>query len=200
MNKGVYLIWDLPTAEAINPHTFFEALGQDQPCAVQLRAKSSRVIPSQINALLKACQSQGVPLFVNDVQDWVIQGVYGLHLGQNDGLAPDLNGVLVGRSTHDLDQVQRAAADDRIACLGFGPIRSTTSKVGALSPRGFEALHRAVEHAQGKPVIAIGGLGLTDVRAVHSSGAHAAAVISAVWSQPDPVQALRSLVQHWACL
>jgi len=200
MNKGVYLIWDLPTAQAVDPKSFFAALEGSYPCAVQLRAKGSRSVPIQISALAQVCRQHAVPFFVNDFEAWVVDGVDGLHLGQNDGQSPAKDGLEIGRSTHDLDQVREAADDPLITCLGFGPVRSTTSKVGALSPRGMRALTQAVEHAQGKPVIAIGGLGLEDLEAVHRSGAHAAAVISAVWAQSDPAEALKRLVQRWAQL
>jgi len=197
MNKGVYLIWDLPAAQAVDPKLFFAELEGNNPCAVQLRAKDSVSVPTQLHALVEVCGQHEVAFFVNDFEAWVVDGVDGLHLGQNDGPAPARDDLEIGRSTHDLRQVQEAADDPLITCLGFGPVRSTTSKVGALSPRGMQALTQAVERAQGKPVIAIGGLGLGDLEAVHRSGAHAAAVISAVWDQPDPAQALRRLVQRW---
>ena len=100
----------------------------------------------------------------------------------------------VGR--HDLEQVKAAAEDVRVSYLGFGPIFPTASKAGAL-PAAACALEEAVLQAQGKPVVAIGGIKGAHVRQVKASGAWAAAVISAVWSSPDPVASLRELVRAW---
>ncbi len=199
MNKGIYLIWDVPSATA-SPHQFFDALEGDYPCAVQLRAKRSPTRPFVFDALVTACRERSITLIVNDRIDWLVPGVDGLHLGQDDGDPPDDASIVVGRSTHDLEQVRDAATDDRIAMLGFGPIRTTRSKANALPARGIDLLARAVEQAQRKPVIAIGGLTGDDLLSVHQTGAHAAAVISSVWSAPDPAAALRLLVRSWNAL
>ena len=132
--------------------------------------------------------------------DWLGPGVGGLHLGQDDGDPPDNTSVVVGRSTHDLEQVRVAATDDRIAMLGFGPVRATHSKDNALPARGFELLAQAVAQAGQKPVVAIGGLTADDLESVHQTGAHAAAVIRSVWSAPDPAASLRHLVHRWNTL
>ena len=196
MKRGIYLIWDLPAAHAA-PREFFTALGQDLPCAVQLRAKGARQRPAVLSALIEACNASSVPLFVNDHPEWVVAGVAGVHLGQDDGVAPGVGGQRIGRSTHDLEQVKVAADDARVSYLGFGPIYPTASKADALPARGVRALEEAVLQAQGKPVVAIGGIKGAHVRQVKASGAWAAAVISAVWSSPDPVASLRELVRGW---
>ena len=200
MNKGIYLIWDLPVAAAVSPRQFFGELHGDYPCAVQLRAKNNVTKPAVFDELRTSCRAHSIPFFVNDRSDWLMPGVDGLHLGQDDGDPPDDSSIVVGRSTHDLEQVHDAAVDDRIAMLGFGPIRTTHSKTNALSARGFDLLARAVEQAQQKPVVAIGGLTVGDLLSVYQTGAHAAAVISSVWSAPDPAAALRELVRRWNAL
>ena len=196
MKRGIYLIWDLPAAR-VAPREFFAALEQDVPCAVQLRAKGARQRPEVLSALIEACHAAGVPLFVNDHPEWVVGGVAGVHLGQGDGVAPGVGGQRIGRSTHDLEQVKAAAEDVRVSYLGFGPIYPTASKADALPARGVRALQEAVWQAQGKPVVAIGGIKGAHLRQLKASGAWAAAVISAVWSSPDPVASLRELVRGW---
>jgi len=197
MKRGIYLIWDLPLADTVSPEEFFVALQGDYPCAVQLRAKHSRTKPPVFESLKSACRARKIMFVVNDRVDWLDPDVDGLHLGQTDGEAPTDPSLFVGRSTHQLEQVRDAARDDRISLLGFGPIRTTQSKRNPLPPRGFELLVQAVAQAQHKPVVAIGGLTADDLKSVHHAGAHAAAVIGAVWASPDPVEALRSLVRCW---
>ena len=200
MNKGIYLIWDVPSVTGISPDEFFDALSGEYPCAVQLRAKQSETKPRIFDALATACRERSILFVVNDRIDWLGPGVDGLHLGQDDGDPPDDALVVVGRSTHDLRQVRVAAADDRVAMLGFGPVRATHSKDNALPARGFELLAQAVAQAGQKPVVAIGGLTADDLESVHQAGAHAAAVIRSVWSAPDPAASLRCLVRRWNTL
>ena len=153
MKRGIYLIWDLPAAHAA-PREFFTALGQDLPCAVQLRAKGARQRPAA-QALIEACHAADVPLFVNDHPEWVVAGVAGVHLGQDDGVAPGVGGQRSGRSTHDLEQV-KAAAEDVRELFGFWSHLSDRLQAGAL-PAACP-LEEAVLQAQGKPVVAIGGI------------------------------------------
>jgi thiamine-phosphate diphosphorylase len=197
MKSGVYLIWDLPLAETIDPDKFFAQLGPDLPCAVQLRAKGALGRPAVLGALKDACQARQIPLYVNDHHDWLVPGVAGIHLGQDDGASDAFDGVRVGRSTHTLEQVREAASDARVDCLGWGPVRATASKHSADEPVGLSSCQHAVAHASGKPIIAIGGLGADDFATLKHSGVWAAAVISAVWRASEPVEALRTLVRRW---
>ncbi len=198
MTSGIYLIWDLPLADGVNPEVFFAALEGDRPCAVQLRAKGYVEEPPVLEALTQACTRYQIPLFINDQRAWLRTEHAGIHLGQDDGSTLGLEGVVVSRSTHDLDQVRLAASDPAISSLGFGPLRQTNNKVGALPERGLAILPAVVVAAQAKPVIAIGGIRQQDLAAIRRCGAHSAAVIGAVWQTQDPAQALRQLVRTWA--
>lgn len=110
----------------------------------------------------------------------------GVHVGQDD-LAPATvraalgDDGLVGLSTHTLAQVA-AAKRQPIDYLGFGPIRPTDGKATEDAIVGVEGL-RAAAALTAKPVIAIGGLTLDDVAAVHGAGAWGMAVIGA-WLGP----------------
>ena len=107
----------------------------------------------------------------DDLEAAAWSGAGGLHLGQEDGslsiarqrLGPS---ALLGRSTHDLDQVRQvsAAAD----YIGFGPVFSTSTKAAAGLARGTALLARAVEQAP-VPVVAIGGIGLARLPAVRAT-------------------------------
>ena len=79
-----------------------------------------------------------------------------------------------GRSTHEIDEI-RAARDDGIDFVIFGPVFSTPSKVGRIEPRGISSLAEAVR--VGPPVIAIGGIDSTNAAAVAGTGAAGIAAI-----------------------
>ena len=100
--------------------------------------------------------------------------------------------LLVGLSTHTLDQV-RESVERPIDYVAFGPVFGTTSKQTSHSSRGEEALREAVRLAR-RPLVAIGGIALSNVERVRAAGASGAAVISAITDADDPAAATRELI------
>ncbi len=197
LKSGVYLIWDLDTAADIDPVDFLKSCAPHRPVAIQLRAKGYTTCPQKImNRLIEACLPAQIPLIVNDRIEWLQEGCAGLHLGQDDGPSPAIEGIL-GRSTHTIHQVRVAVQDPRVDHLGFGPIALTTSKSNALQPRGLDQLADAVDAAGEKPIIAIGGLHKDLLPEIKRRGAHAAAVIGAVFNHDNPPQAFVDLCEAW---
>jgi thiamine-phosphate pyrophosphorylase len=162
---------------------------------LQVRCKGwpeSRVRQALI-ALAPACQQAGVPLIVND-HPALADLADGVHLGQQDGpfdrtkLGP---AKLVGRSTHDREQLAAAVAEG-VDYVGFGPVFATGTKPDALPPRGLVTLAEIVR-ASPVPVVAIGGICPENLGLLRQTGVHAWAIISAILATPDPVAAARSL-------
>jgi thiamine-phosphate pyrophosphorylase len=86
-------------------------------------------------------------------------------------------GVLIGRSTHSLEEVERAR-DDGADYVTFGPVYPTPSKERYGSALGLEALARAAASgAGGLPVYALGGVTLARFGEVAAAGAAGAAGI-----------------------
>ena len=136
LKSGVYLIWDLDTAADIDPVDFLKSCAPHRPVAIQLRAKGYTTCPRRPNRLIAACLPAQIPLIVNDRIEWLQEGCAGLHLGQDDGPSPAIEGIL-GRSTHTIHQVRVAVHDPKVDHLGFGPIALTTSKSNAYNPVGL---------------------------------------------------------------
>lgn len=166
---------------------------------VQLRAKlaGDRERLGWARRIRTLTREAGVLFVVDDRFDLALAaGADGVHLGQEDlppGSLPAAarRRLLVGRSTHDLEQVRRAVAEG-VDYLGFGPIFATTSKRGADAPRGPAALEAAVAAAAPLPVVAIGGIGPGNLEQVAARGA-GAAVISAAAGADAPEAAVREL-------
>ena len=170
--------------------------------AVQFRQKSgtTRNLLEMAREVQAACARHGVPLIVNDRADIALAvGSAGVHFGQDDlpisvGRALLPPGSVIGASARTEEKIMDAIAEGA-DYIGFGPIRQTSSKSDAESPKGLAALARICEVAQ-CPVIAIGGIAVEDVYDIIRAGAHGIAVISAVCGQPDPVTATRRLVDE----
>ena len=201
--RGYYAIVDA-TAAALSDGAALvaraRALLAAGPCCLQLRAKGgdAAAMRDAARVLLPVCRAAGIPFCVNDRLDVALAvGADVVHLGQDDLPLAEARAVLraagrsmvVGISTHNLDQALAAAGADYI---GFGPVFPTTSKANPDPTVGVAAL-AAVCRAVAVPVVAIGGITLEHLAAVAGSGAAAAAVISAVDRAADPAAAGRQV-------
>jgi thiamine-phosphate diphosphorylase len=197
---GFYAICDLPaTADAAGARDLAGRLLRGGARALQLRMKRgpAGTVLECARAVLPLCRAAGVPFIVNDRLDVALgAGADGVHLGQADlplgaarRLAP---GLLVGVSTHDLEQLRVAAAGGA-DYLGFGPVFATATKQNPDPLVGLDGL-RAACAAVRVPVVAIGGITAATAGAVIAAGAAAVAVIGAVVGAADVERAAREVV------
>jgi thiamine-phosphate pyrophosphorylase len=141
----------------------------------------------------------GVSFFVNDRPDVAfLSGASGVHVGQDDLDAEQARRVigpdkLVGVSTHNLEQFERAAASSA-NYIAVGPVFSTSSKANPDPVVGLDFI-RKVRRLTSKPVVAIGGITLERAASVIEAGADSVAVISGILGAPDPAQRARQYIE-----
>lgn len=118
----------------------------------------------------------------------------GLHFPENARLPADIDRVHgpVGRSTHSLDAA-RAAQQEGVDYILFGPIFATPSKAAYGLPQGLKQLQK-VAAAVSIPVLAVGGIDLKRIAKCLDTGAHGVAVIREVWDSREPSEMLLRLV------
>ena len=195
----LYAIVD-PLDTGRNPVALAEALLAGGARCLQLRWKPAapRDVLEAARGIHPLARAAGALFFVNDRPDIaVLAGADGVHLGQDD-LPPAAArrvlgpGRVVGVSTHDLEQARQAVAAgaDYVA---VGPIYPTTSKAGALPPRGLD-LVRAARPLVPCPLVAIGGIDATTAAGVIAAGADAVAMIGALARTPDPAATVRGVL------
>jgi thiamine-phosphate pyrophosphorylase len=119
-----------------------------------------------------------------------------LHLGQDDlplGIARDIIGPepLIGRSTHDRDQVSGAVAE-AVDYFCVGPCWPTPTKPGRAAP-GLPLVGFAAELGTDKPWFAIGGIDEQRLLEVLDAGARRVVVVRAITSADDPQAAAKRL-------
>jgi thiamine-phosphate pyrophosphorylase len=142
---------------------------------------------------------QGVSFFVNDRPDVAfLAGATGLHVGQDDLDVEQARQVvgrdrLVGVSTHNLEQFERAAANSA-DYIALGPIFSTSSKANPDPVVALDLL-RKVRPLTDKPVVAIGGITLERAASVIEAGADSVAVISGILGATDPALRARQYIE-----
>jgi thiamine-phosphate pyrophosphorylase len=142
--------------------------------------------------------SQGVTFLVNDRADVAaLASASGVHLGQEDLGVEEARpvmtaGKLIGVSTHNLEQFQRAAATSA-DYLAVGPVFATSTKANPDPVVGTDFI-RQVRGLTKKPIVAIGGITLDRAAEVIQAGADSVAVISDILRAPDPGQRARQYV------
>jgi thiamine-phosphate pyrophosphorylase len=146
------------------------------------------------------CKQHGVLFIVNDYLEVAMAcNADGVHLGQDDMDTKTVktilhqNGVgnfLIGRSTHSLEQAQKAEQEGA-DYIGIGPMYATPTKP-SYTPVGLE-LVRQVTSQVAVPHVAIGGIEANNVEAVLEAGAQRVAVVRAVCGAPDIREAARNL-------
>jgi len=149
----------------------------------------------------KLCKKYYVPFVINDNVDIAIAvDADGVHVGQKDMKAGNVRELLgrdkiLGVSVQTVRQAilaEKAGAD----YLGVGAVFNTSSKADA-DYVSYETL-KAICEAVSIPVVAIGGINKDNIMELSGSGICGIAVISAIFAQPDIVNAtvqLKELVK-----
>jgi len=187
----IYPITDKTLARRTSHLSILKELVRGGARFVQIRDKSTPVrdLLLDLNRCVEFARKNGVTLIVNDRCDLVLScRAMGVHLGQDDLPPPAARAVLgrdaiIGYSTHSLGQV-RKSLDWPVQYIGFGPVYGTATKKNALPAVGVRRLAHACR-VSSVPVVAIGGIGLKQVREVLNAGAAGAAVISALMTAKD---------------
>jgi len=140
--------------------------------------------------LAEAAHRHGALVAVNDRADITrAADADVLHLGQNDlplYVARDIIGSrpVIGRSTHDEDQIAAAAAED-VDYFCVGPCWPTPTKPGRHAP-GLELVRAAAALDTPKPWFAIGGIDEERLPEVLAAGATRVVVVRAITAADDP--------------
>ena len=168
---------------------------------VQLRAKNlgARELLAEAARIRRLTADAGAAFILNDRLDLaLLADADGVHLGQDDfplTVARRVVGykLLIGISTHDLEQARQAVAGEA-DYIGFGPIYRPMSKDSPYEPLGLDAL-REVAREVDVPVVAIGGLTPDRFGEVLEAGATSGAFVSAVSAARDPRAATEALIR-----
>ena len=168
---------------------------------VQLRAPNwkKRQWLETATALKAVLAPFGVPLIINDHVDIALAvDAEGVHVGQADLPVAETRRLIgpkkiLGLSVSNADEL--AAVPEGVDYLGIGPIYPTCTKTDAAATTGVPLLAELVVAARW-PVVAIGGINVTNCVPLFAAGAAGIAVVSAICGQDDPGQATATLRQR----
>jgi thiamine-phosphate pyrophosphorylase len=194
MDPTLYVVLDRTVTAGRELGDLLDAVIAGGARMVQLREKtwpSGRLLPLA-ERLRERCRTAGVTFVMNDRVDLAVAvEADGVHLGQDDlpprRARPLLRpGMILGVSTHSVEQARRAQADgaDYVAVGAMFPT-PTKPDFELVGP----ALLRAVRPEIRVPLVGIGGITPANVGEVIRAGADGVAVISAVCAAADPAAA-----------
>ncbi len=198
INYTLYLVTD---RTLLSSHTLEQAIEQalQGGCTlVQLREKniSSREFYETALRAKEITDHYNVPLIINDRTD-ICKAIdaCGVHIGQNDLPAKAVRSILgnkkiIGVSAATLAEAQQAEQDGA-DYLGVGAMFPTTTKTNT-RPVTLAQLTQ-IKASVNIPVVAIGGIQLSNVASLAATHIDGIAVISAILSQPNITQAAQQL-------
>jgi thiamine-phosphate pyrophosphorylase len=172
---------------------------------IQVRAKqlSSSAFLELCDAVVRSAETYHATVIVNDRADLaMLSGASGVHVGQDD-LPPSAvrrllgPSAVVGYSTHTTDQFD-AGLREPVSYLAVGPVFGTTSKDTGYTAVGLDRVSAAAARANGRPIVAIGGITLETAASVIEAGATAVAVIGDLLVAGDPRGTTRAYLQKLA--
>jgi thiamine-phosphate pyrophosphorylase len=151
-----------------------------------------------IAVLRDSAMRHGALSCVNDRADLAaLTDVDIVHVGQDDltpGQARSIVGesMLIGRSTHAIEESVAAAADADVDYFAVGPVWPTPTKPGRHAP-GLELVRAVAEHSIRKPWFAIGGIDAARMGDVLAAGAERVVVVRALTAAESPSEAAHEL-------
>lgn len=157
---------------------------------VQLREKEldEESFLKEAVEISELCKRYGVPFFINDNVEIAIKcHADGIHVGQEDMEASRVRQrvgeeMMIGVSVHSVEEALEAVKNGA-DCLGVGSMFATSTKKD-VSVLPKEVL-RDICHAVDIPVVAIGGIGKSNISELAGTGMNGVALVSAIFSAED---------------
>ena len=157
---------------------------------VQLREKEldDEAFLNEAIEISALCKQYRVPFFINDNVEIAIKcHADGIHVGQEDMEAAQVrqrvgDDMIIGVSVHSVEEALEAVRNGA-DCLGVGAMFSTSTKtdVNVLPKETLRDICAAVDI----PVVAIGGIGKSNISQLASTGVDGVALVSAIFAADD---------------
>jgi len=151
---------------------------------VQLRDKSSsgQIILAKAREMVAFKRLHAFLFILND--DWeaaLEAGADGVHIGQDLSTREARqrlgDGLILGKTTHHLDQARQAVAEGA-DYVSAGPVYATPTKPGRPAV-GLDYVKQVATASLGVPFVAIGGIDLSNIHDVLEAGASTVGIVRA---------------------
>lgn len=175
---------------------------------LQLRVKNKPfdTYLSIANDVKKICNKWNCILIINDnVEICKAIDAHGVHLGKNDMVIAEARKIvgsnkIIGGTANTIEDIERIEKQG-IDYIGLGPYKFTNTKENLSSVIGLDGyqkiLHSTIYNIK-KPVIAIGGIQLTDIKPLMNTGIHGIAVSSAINLSTKKEVTISAFLKHFS--
>ena len=202
LNLDLHLVTDRSLSLGRDLLDIVQAAVQGGVSVVQLRDKEcdTREFVELGRAVAAVLKPAGIPLLINDRVDVaLVVGADGVHIGQSDMPYADARHLLgpeaiIGLSVESEAHALAAEVLD-VDYLGLSPVFTTPTKSELTVQLGLDGVNR-IRRISRHRLVAIGGLHCGNIASVLNSGADGVAVVSAICSAVDPLQATRQLKEQ----
>lgn len=167
---------------------------------VQLREKEcdTKEFFQMAKGIKQVTDKYNIPLIINDRIDIMLAvDAAGVHLGQEDMPLKEARRIvgenkIIGVSAHNLTEAQKAW-EEGADYLGVGAIFGTKTKKNTVDT-SIDTLKEICEKVK-IPVVAIGGVGLSNIPCLKGTGISGVAVVSAIMAAENVKEAAAELVK-----
>lgn len=173
---------------------------------IQLRVKNKpeKEVLETARQAKDLCSGYGAKLIINDYPEIGREiKADGLHLGLTDTPIPVARNIvgeqcIIGGTANTYQDVLKRVQEGA-DYVGLGPFRFTSTKE-KLSPilglTGYKTIcHELQEAGVNIPIIAIGGITLTDIEPLIKTGVHGIAISGAITNSPNPKEYVEQVQQ-----
>ena len=194
----LYAVTDRAWTGKQNLYEQVEAALKGGVTCVQLREKEldEESFLKEAIEISELCRRYGVPFFINDNVEIAVKcHADGIHVGQEDMEASRVrervgDEMMIGVSVHSVEEALEAVKNGA-DCLGVGSMFTTSTKkdVSVLPKEVLRDICNAVDI----PVVAIGGIGKSNISELAGTGMDGVALVSAIFSADDIEEECRVL-------
>jgi len=196
ISKFHYLTQDLPHRTHVEQAEIACSAGANW---LQYRCltKNDDELIEEINQIADICDEWGITLILTNHYHLLDQvDAQGVHIEDFDADFKAIRKVIgedktLGGSATNIEALLRVQATGVVDYCGYGPFAHTDTKPNNSPLLGFEGYRQLQKHNIEIPVIAVGGVQLTDVEHLIETGIYGIAVSAAVNKALDPGRALK---------
>jgi len=159
--------------------------------------KTDEELIDEINQIAEVCDEWGMTLIITDHYHLLDRvDAQGVHIEDYDA---DLRAIrahigedkTLGASATNIERLLKVQASGVVDYCGYGPFAHTDTKPNNEPLLGFEGYRQLIEQPVELPIIAVGGIQLTDVEHLLQTGIYGIAVSAAVNRAIEPGRAVK---------
>ncbi|HLX59744.1 MAG TPA: thiamine phosphate synthase [Planctomycetota bacterium] len=203
----VYVLLTATLCRNCNVFATSEAVLKGGVKLIQLREKHGNDVQllHDLRRLNSLCRDYGALVCCNDRLDLaLLAGCHMVHFGQGDLTPEDARKIagqrlIIGRSTHSVEQAQCAINVESAHYIAIGSMFETRTKAEPILA-GLKLAEQVAALKLSTPVFAIGGITFDRLGALKSAGVKRVAVSQAIIGSADPEGEARKFVEAMATI